>query len=500
MANTQDDDIGYSPADIEYQPPIGNNRDFRRARGPRLPETYADADVLQDNLNTLFSELREFRNDLENDLQVKGVPISVLDTRLQEANQLAWPASLGEPKEYISYRYYKYVQLQNTTAANVIKTKFKEAARDLGGTPALDLLTLVDSMDNEGSLIREISKTYVKKLTDAAEHRTVEFFQDWAQSAIFHTRNLRSLFQAGVSSKLPEDEVGALSSSEARNSQAIFKVKLNTLNAELETEQSYLNKNFTQFATEFYSNFLAPALQFRLNVSRKTFPGQGILSQEVTAATNSLDTNLQMLQGDQLKRNQIFDNQLSKINTLLTQQETLKNYIGQLSVQGQSLPASGLVDVQDSEEEVEFFENSEAETPVEDTTSIASPHNLLLGREDDTAHPQYYLKSGDTLSGDLLLDDGVKVDGLVPHTHAHTGEDGSVKIAGAHIEGGTLQTALIDRDERPPTPTALQLISQTIRLVPPGIANIDIQISWDGDETLYAYETQIVALDQSSTI
>ena len=53
------------------------------------------------------------------------------------------------------------------------------------------------------------------------------------------------------------------------------------------------------------------------------------------------------------------------------------------------------------------------------------------GVEDDDAHPQYLLKAGDTLTGDILLGEGVTIDGIVPSTHTHTEDDGTPHLTGA---------------------------------------------------------------------
>lgn len=495
-------DIEYTGPNLEYDPPIGGNLDDTRVPTTTSSTSYANLGTLENDLNKLFQQLDELDSSLDHSLDVKGLPIDPLDDRLSEAHQLSWPPSLGPTKNYISYRYYKYVGLQNTTASNVIKKAFEESARDLGGTKALDLKKITESTRNEATLIREFTKTYVGKLIDAAEHRTVELFQDWAQSAIYHTGRFRQLFETGVQNQLPTDEVSTLSAPEARNGQAVFKIKLNDVNNQIAQAQEYLDKNFTQFAPVFYGNFLGPALQFRLNVSSKFNPTQGVFGREVTGTKDSLDANLAMLQGDQIKRNSIYEKQMNTIHDQLTEQNTYQNYIEQLSPLGQSIPADqGLVDIQDTEVETAFFEEAQnIPGNTDPELSIASPHNALLGRDEANAHSQYYLKSGDTLTGDLLIDDGVKVDGIVPHTHSHTGIDGSVKIVGSNIQGGTLQTDLIDKGDQPMQPTDLKLISQTVRLIPPGVANIDIQIGWEGDETESQYEVQIVALDQPSTI
>lgn len=493
-------DIEFTGPNQEYDPPIGGNLDETRIPRTTLSTSYANLDSLEDTLKKLLALLDELDNTLDNSLDIKGLPIDPLDERLNEAHELSWPSELGPTKNYVSYRYYKYISLQNTTASNVIKKAFEESARDVGGTKALDIKKITDSTRNEALLIQEFTKTYVGKLIDAAEHRTVELFQDWSQSALYHTGRFQTLFSTGVQTKLPDDEVSSLSSPEARNGQAVFKVKLNDVNRKLAESQDYLDKNFTQYAPVFYQNFLGPALQFRLNVSSKFNPTQGIYGKEVSRASDSLDANLVMLQGDQIKRNAIYDKYMHTIYDQISEQNTYQNYITQLAPLGQSLPADqGFVDVQDTPDETQFFEDAGNVVPDSDPTlSISSPHNALIGRDAVDAHPIYFLKAGDTLSGNLELEEDVRVDAIIPHLHKHNGIDGSVQIDGKDILGGTLNTDLIDTNEKPPRPTNLHLCDQKTAVATPGLSVTDIVMCWDGVSSLQ-YEIQISPIANDDT-
>jgi hypothetical protein len=52
----------------------------------------------------------------------------------------------------------------------------------------------------------------------------------------------------------------------------------------------------------------------------------------------------------------------------------------------------------------------------------------------EDSHPQYLLKTGGTLSGNVTLDEGVTIDGIDPSLHAHDGSDGSVRIKAIDID------------------------------------------------------------------
>jgi hypothetical protein len=94
---------------------------------------------------------------------------------------------------------------------------------------------------------------------------------------------------------------------------------------------------------------------------------------------------------------------------------------------------------------------------IQQSIGLISSHNSLSGREEEDAHPQYLLKSGGTITGDILVEDGVKIGGIELGKHAHTGEDGSAKISGKSIEFGTLTSEVVDINEDVPKPINVRL-------------------------------------------
>ncbi|PJF37946.1 MAG: hypothetical protein CUN55_19500, partial [Phototrophicales bacterium] len=75
---------------------------------------------------------------------------------------------------------------------------------------------------------------------------------------------------------------------------------------------------------------------------------------------------------------------------------------------------------------------------------FVSSHDDLADAEKDDAHPQYLLKKGDTLTGDIALADGVKIGGVDIATHAHTGTDGTAQIDGSSIKNSSITTSNLD--------------------------------------------------------
>jgi len=486
-----DDKIGYQGPDLAWHPIDGSNNQAVKDRY-RTPQqrSYADTAQLDRLLTTLLNATDRFREELESELLNYSMPIPRADVRLAEANSLEWPSELGSSKPLISYRYYRALATRTTTAATYVRSRFQDAMRDLTGTVALDLLDLVEVVASEALLIKDFIPTYIGDVDDTAELRTVELFQDWASAATNHLNALYQLYTTRGINVLPAGEIGAATPAEARQAQATYKVKLNATNKELADSVAYLKKNFTEHADTFYGRFLGPAMQWRLAAGRSFHPQGGVIGAEMTTTNNSLDANLSVLQADQLRRNKIFDEKVALIAAHIQRQDAFRDYIQQLAPVGKQI-TSGMPDMavlsQDAPEEIDYWENLESDPPP--PAIFTSLHSALGGLDIDDAHAQYLLRDGDELTGNLQLDDGVLIDGMRPGTHQHTGGDGTQKIRGIDIEGGSVTTEIIDRTEVPPIPSQLRLVSQDIRMVPPGMTVVDAQISWEGETTLQ-YEVQ----------
>jgi hypothetical protein len=64
---------------------------------------------------------------------------------------------------------------------------------------------------------------------------------------------------------------------------------------------------------------------------------------------------------------------------------------------------------------------------------MKSSHSLLDDLDADS-HPQYLLKSGGTITGDIYVDTDVTIDGVDISSHSHNGFDGSVRIKSTDID------------------------------------------------------------------
>lgn len=490
----ENDQIEYSGPDREYKPPIGDNKPLAGPTftNPEAFNSYANLNQLKERLKILNDRTNVMQETMERVMDTMALVISDddEDAELRSAHAAVWPESLGEPAKYIPYRYYKILKGSETTASNYIQRRYEEAARDLSGDTAFDLLQLVDVIKKESSLIDEFINSYVGNLDDSSEYRTVEIFQDWVESALTHTKVLsKILVEKDSTKKLPERDASTLTPKEARKSQAVFKVKLNSLNGEIASYTNLLQRNFSEYSEVFYKNFLGPAVDFRLKVSRYMYPTAGRLSADLQSSTSALNANLSVLQADQLRRLKMFDTKLEEIEALIVMRNQYRGYIKELAPVGKPIPAgqSGTMTPVLSHNTVL---DSLQESQSQDRSSFKSSHAALADTMSDDAHPQYLLRSGGHMTGDITMDFGLKIDGMSPATHAHTGGDGTFQLSGASLAPGSVDAKIVNRNVKPPVPTGFKDTAKYLG----DLGSHEVKFEWQGESGL-TYEIQIARME-----
>lgn len=480
----------------EYNPSIGSNV-------PPLPQmqgqddaTYADTDMLRGLLESLIDEVRELERRLEEELSLFAMPVGTSDAKLIEAHLKEWPSDLGNPGDKISYRYYKALRLRRSTSAEYIRKRYEEAARGVKGTNAIDILAIAILIRDEALLVRDFIDANIYRVDDSSEFRVLELFQDWVESALVGVREFWQFFEERKETKelFPPNEVERASREEAKQGQAFFKVKLNSYNASIHKDIEFLQKNFSEFAPTFYNKFLGPALSYRLKVGRKIMPTGNAISHVVEEGSKTLDANLRTALADQRRRKDLFSNKIIKIREEISERDKYRDYVQQFASKGTAIDETAhkaMVISEEREVEIDYWRRYEQDQGAfipraEDSTMLA-PHSFLDNLAEGNDHPQYLLRSGGTITGDIPMDTDVKIDGMDPSIHRHTGEDGTEKIHGSDIidiPEGSLDTT------KPPAPHDLRVVEHKKTTIPPGATVINTTVEWKGS-TDYSYEVQV---------
>lgn len=478
----------------DFNPEHGGNREGTRVPASARKSTYADIDVLKRDIDTLIERTTALQNTLVEELQGTALAVGDFDPRLVESLEREWPQELGEVPDFVSYRFYRSLQFRDTTASKYLRSRFEEAARDVSGTSALDLHDLASITKQEAELVRNFLDTKVSQTNDSSEHRILEVFQDWVQPALVQTKKLQAYAETGPGSAVTEQEYSAITSAEARRGQALSKVKLNASNDQVVRDMSVLKKNFSEFAEVFYERFLGPALQYRSEVSSQFPESSSKIAKELTFTSALMDENLKTVISDQSRRRKIYHNKTNKIFENVQVRDYHRKRIHELASKGKPVPQAGpriLIQAFETPSEVEFFDVVYPEKVNPSEPTVTSNHGALEGLETGNDHPQYLLRTGGTMSGDIAFADSATIDGVHPSTHAHTGEDGSAKISGSSILGGTLSEETIDKTQKPATPDNLQILELKEVIVPPGLTTFTATLRWDGSSDAADFQVQI---------
>lgn len=496
-----DRSFDYNP-EFEYEPVTGGrieNEDRPQTRYDHVRSTYADINVITSRLQAILALANSLEGQVETLLSTKSLAVteSPLDDDLRLAQQTEWPVGSSIPKQYITYKYYKYLKLRDTASSAYIRKRYKEAIRDVTGSNALDLMQIVDFIRNEAFLAQEFITNTIGSMDDTAEFRSAELVQDWSGSALNQFQQIQEILQAGGQvNSLPEDELDSLTPQEAGKAQAVFKVKLNSVNDEIEQQTEVMKRDWVQYADVFFSRYLSPALNFRLNVNRSVYPQNTTIGRELYSAAGALDTNLSVALTDYARRNRIFDTKVDQLLTLIIMRDSYRTYIGQLAEKGKSITEGSqgtTIAETDSIEEAEFFLDALTNATSSTSNPFTATHNELADRDDPVAHMQYLLRSGDTITGHIEVDDNITIDGVDVNKHKHTGLDGSEKINADSIDFNSITPDHLDLSETPDAPENLRVKSTSTRVVPPGVTLFDVVLAWDveDDVTGQQYEVNI---------
>jgi hypothetical protein len=475
--------LDYQGPNKTWKPPSGGTKS-NSVLHTETVDGYHDFSGLKELLKKLLEDIKKLIVECETDLEKYNLKVTQ-GTTLSDAHIAEWPSSLGDPKGYVSYYEYKALEGKGTRGANYIRSLYEDNARSEFGSNAIDVVALAYNIKNEATNIQEFLDDYIGEVDDSAEKRTVELLQDWTESAIFHTGNLRSLFQERKqTAKIPDAELDTLNSERASQYQAFFKIKVNSLNNQISQMQAEAYKENVSFSNVYFRKFLGPSLKFRLNATRGLESEIGtstILGSEAVIAQAATNANFSVTLSDQIRRNTSFEEKQVTIQNLIKERDKYTGYITQLSAIGTKV-ASDYVDVEIPPEEREEFKAQIASNSDDTLDRFNSSHSNLYGVDDDAAHPQYLLKSGGVITGDITLADGVKIGHIVPDEHRHTGLDGSTKIHGSDILGGTIGNDNMDPTDRPATPTNLTLAALNSKTIPPGVTKVDAVVTWDGED------------------
>lgn len=412
-------------------------------------------------------------------------------SNLSAAQASEWPTELGTPKDHVTYEQYKALSFRSTRSSDFIKKEYEDSIRGVSGTNAMDILGIAFATLNEALNMKKFYTDYMGELNDESALKTLELFHTWAKTALYYSRVFWDVFESRKTYQLlASSEIQSLTPAQAGQFQAVFQVKLNALNIELNKTLQKIKNDCVTLSNTYYFKFLGPALKLKLNAVNKLssyYNNNSQLSNSLGSSLDTLGMNIQVLITDQMRRNDSYKVNIGLALSLLADRDTYVSYIRQLQYRGKEYDVKFSKNIEVSESEKESFKKIIDNSANRNT--FVSSHDALDG-VDTGVHPLHLLKDGDTIRGDLHLKAGVKIDGVVPSTHQHTGADGSARIHGSSIQPNSVSEEVVDVSQTPSQPESLSLYGKTLKITTPGVPLVDAVLSWEGEDG-YTYEVSI---------
>lgn len=467
-------------------------------------KTYANAKFLNGQLDLLSAGSARLWNRSQSSLNNFAAVVPSTELEVISARKDTYP--FEEIPDAISFYEYQYaMHNKGNRSSEIIKAFYEKKVRGPQGTNALDICLLSLIIHSETHKIRSFINIHLGELYESAESRTVEYFQDWAESALYYLHEMQKVLEEKTIPRIEQSELDEIDSSLSARYQALFQAKLNVLNSNIHNLFEGLNKDWLNNSDYFYQNFLGPALDFQvkvvpeisdpLNLDENKFPR---LALEAKTVIGKFSEDFSYYLADLSKRNNVFNAHVTSILDNTIMREHYKAYIFKL---GQKNPVVGdqftsLSELDQSDFILLFPHPLSHEAPAKRPSTDQHPsHQSLLDREDSDAHPQYLLRSGGRITGDIEVDPGVKIGGVSISNHNHDGVN-SERINGNHIVWGTIDERAVSSSATTSTPSNLHVSKTEISLVSPGVTEVEARIKFDvNPENIVGYEIELMKLD-----
>lgn len=393
--------------------------------------------------NTI-SLLKSFVFDLDNILSQVNLNPDASPT-LDETHMHIWSEILTEEDKgysypsFVSYQEYLYAEEHKCRGCR----KFIKEYNKLISTTTFGHLfifrKIVLGLINESVCIMDsLEEDFSLDYENESQQQVAAYYSYWLKMATHYQK----LFAQTIPSRptlLPESEVDQINKRQAAQFQAFFSIRVNSETVSIDNQLQSLLKDLTDDCNVFYSQFISPALKFKtkviedLSLDMKTTNMLGTLpklAEEAITAMLTVEGNFKSILTDMLERRNLMIKKIDSLYQSILLRRKYVLYISQLA--SKALSRNKIVTEEYDEKYVDKIKNIilNREYFVE---TMKSNHSALAGLEEDS-HPQYLLRSGGRITGNIDVDEGVSIDGVQISQHSHDGSDGTPRIKSIDID------------------------------------------------------------------
>ena len=340
--------------------------------------------------------------------------------------------------EYIPFNEYLYAEEHGCRGCRKFVKDYDRVISHSVFVHLFDFRYFLKLLSNEAKCIKDsLLYDFGDEYEDESQQQAASFYFSWAEMASHHTKLIAGELTQ-EQDLLSSSEVDNISKKQAAQFQAFFSIRVASYTETIDNILFSLKKDLMDNCEIFYDRYVTPSLRFKSQVAapleldiqttnlRNDAP---VLAEEIITAVNAFKGNFGSILSDMVQRKTNLKSKFERLFSYNIQRKKYINYIDQLSVKAKSRPKIILAITDDQYSSIFdriTIDHSEKQT-------LKSNHSMLDGLDQDH-HPQYLLRAGGRIFGDIELEDGVTIDGVDISSHAHTGDDGSVRIKSTDID------------------------------------------------------------------
>jgi hypothetical protein len=369
---------------------------------------------------------------------------SLIDFELNDAHRkLCREAKKQKPEineniNFICFGEVIYAERLGSYAAKLFLDKYMKVLTHSTFSYLFYFRLILKVLKNEINNIKfTLLSDYGDEYDDESQEKVALQFDSWAKTTLHFIQRISSIISS-EQPRISSAEVDNLQKKHAIQSQAFFAVKLNSINNRIDNLIAHLEKDFKSNSDLFFNKYLRPSIRMQKDISSTLFldfqttsfvSEYPQLSVELFEAINAIKGNFYSIYSDLYERYVNSKIEIDRVFELIIESRKYSAYISQLSTKG--------VDKQKILSDVyEENYNTLFRSIIVDSSSyraLSASHSMLDGLDNDD-HPQYLLRDGGRVIGDIHVDPGVKIDGIDISDHTHNGTDGSRRIRSVDID------------------------------------------------------------------
>lgn len=399
---------------------------------------------------------------------------------------------------YISFEEYLYAIRSKSISSQRLVKEYKRLSSHSVFSYLLDLRELVNYILNEIYFIRQtLIDSFGEEYEDDSQKQIGVQLDSWAKMSLHYAQRITDTI-VSVPKGIPIAEVDKITEKQAVEFQAFFAIRLDAVNDEIDSILQSIKRDLVDNSEIFYSRYLEQALTFRnkivnsmeLDYHTTSFTSVApFLTEELLIATNVMNSNFGMILTDMVQRHSMITAKVDEVISTISDKRKYSNYIFQLSTKGN--PKKIITKTVTNDIYSIIFKSSINYINIE--SDLLSNH-ASLDNLTENHHPQYLLRNGGSITGDITVENSATVDGVHLSTHAHNGLDGSAKIKSTDID---YESARLTLTGVVPSPLSISIDSLINDIIDGGVPVVDVVVAINtGDDSLLLdYEIIVAEVD-----